>query len=77
MAQVDRREELTDDIREGFGLVLTFADVAKAAKCSVSTARRAFWRGELVGSRFQRGGPVRFTARAVADWIIAGEDRAY
>ena len=73
----EKRDELVSAIQAEYGLTLTFEEVAKIAKCSKTTARRAFWRGELIGSRFQRGGPIRFTAGAVADWLIGGEERAY
>ena len=76
MMMQEKLDALAEDIRAAYGVTLTFQDVAAAAKCSATTARRAFWRGELVGSRFAKGGPVRFTARAVAAWLLDGERRA-
>jgi len=76
MGTKERLDSLAEDIRTAYGLTLTFQDVATVAKCSTTTARRAFWRGELVGSRFAKGGPVRFTARSVAEWLLQGENRA-
>lgn len=77
MTKQERREAVAQDILDRYGITLDFKGVATAANCSVTTVRRAFWRGELVGSRVAKRGPVRFTARAVAAWLIAGEERAF
>ncbi|MGE3852278.1 MAG: hypothetical protein AB7K09_11085 [Planctomycetota bacterium] len=68
---------LTDAIeREAGGPVVTIAQAARVARCSIMTIRRALYRGQLVGMRRVTNGPILITVRRLAEWLAAGTSRS-
>ncbi len=47
--------------------------VARLSGRSETTVSRAHWRGELIGSRTTPNGPLVFTIREIAKWLLAGQ----